>query len=150
MLSTKLVQLIESHWEEIAARLIREVRRNSDTRTLSMRSDAELREWCQSILEHLGLLLIAKKDDELRRRFEIYGRRRFEENTPLPEAVLRLHLLQDTIVAFVHEQGFPMTALQLYAEEELEQRMTRFFHACVYSVVRGFEAAKHLEQRVAS
>jgi len=58
--------------------------------------------------------------------------------------------LQDTIVAFVHEQGFPMTALQLYAEEELEQRMTRFFHACVYAVVRGYEAAEQLEQRVAS
>jgi len=150
LLSTKLVQLIEGHWEEIAARLIREVRRNSDTRTLAVRSDAELREWCQSILEHLGQLLIAKKDDEVRRRFETYGRRRFEENTPLPEAVMRLHLLQDTIVAFVHEQGFPMTALQLYAEEELEQRMTRFFHACVYAVVRGYEAAEHLEQRVAS
>ena len=150
MLSTKLVQLIEKHWEEIAARLIREVRRNPDTPNLASRSDAELREWCQAILEHLGQLLVLKKDDEIRRRFETFGRKRFEESVPLHEAVMRLHLLQDKIVGFVHEQGFPMTALQLYAEEELEQRMTRFFHACVYHVVRGYEAAKLLEQRVAS
>jgi hypothetical protein len=150
LLSTKLVQLIEEHWEEIATRLTREVHRNSDMRNLAIRPDAELREWCQSIVSHLGQLLIIKKDEEIRRRFEVFGRNRFQEHIPLHEAVLRLHCLQDIIVGFVHEQGFPMTALQLYAEEELEQRMTRFFHACVYHVVRGYEAAKLLEQRVAS
>jgi hypothetical protein len=150
LLSTRLVQLIEGHWDEIATRLIREVHRNGELRNLAARPDAELREWCGMILEHLGQLLVFKKDDEIRRRFEALGRHRFEENIPLHEAVLRLHLLQDKIVAFVHEQGFPMTALQLYSEEELEQRMTRFFHACVYHVVRGYEAAMLLEQRVAS
>jgi hypothetical protein len=150
LLSTKLVQLIEEHWEEIAARLIREVHRNNDMMKLAARPDAEIREWCQSIVEHLGQLLVLKKDEEIRLRFEKFGRSRFEENIPLHEAVLRLHMLHDKIVSFVHEQGFPMTALQLYAEEELEQRMTRFFHACVYYVVRGYEAAMLLEQRVAS
>lgn len=150
MLSTKLVQLIETHWEEIAERLIREVRRNGETKNLAARPDSELREWCRAILENLGQLLIIKKEEEIRRRFEALGKNRFEENIPLHETVLRLHLLQDKIVGFVHEQGFPMTALQLYAEEELEQRMTRFFHACVYHVVRGYEAALLLEQRVAS
>ena len=150
MLSTKLVQLIEEHWEEIATRLIREVRRNGEMKNLAACPDSELREWCRIILQNLGQLLVIKKEEEIRRRFETSGRNRFEENIPLHEAVLRLHLLQDKIVAFVHEQGFPMTALQLYAEEELEQRMTRFFHACVYHVVRGYEAAMLLEQRVAS
>jgi hypothetical protein len=150
LLSTKLVQLIEEHWEEIATRLIREVRRNGEMKNLAACPDSELREWCRGILQNLGQLLVIKKEEEIRRRFEASGRNRFEENIPLHEAVLRLHLLQDKIVAFVHEQGFPMTALQLYAEEELEQRMTRFFHACVYHVVRGYEAAMLLEHRVAS
>ncbi len=150
MLSTKLVQLIETHWEEIAERLIREVRRNGEMKNLAAYPDSELRDWCRVILENLGQLLGIKKEDEIRRRFEALGKIRFEENIPLHEAILRLHLLQDKIVAFVHEQGFPMTALQLYAEEELEQRMTRFFHAGVYHVVRGYEAALLLEQRVAS
>jgi hypothetical protein len=150
LLSTKLVQLIEENWEEIATRLVREVRRNGEMKNLAACPDSELRAWCRAILENLGQLLVNKKEDEVRRRFEASGRNRFEENIPLHEAVLRLHLLQDKIVAFVHEQGFPMTALQLYAEEELEQRMTRFFHACVYHVVRGYEAAMLLEQRVAS
>jgi len=150
MLSTRLVQLIESNWEVIAERLIAALRKHPDIEQLSRCSDMELREWCHEILANLGYLLAASKDNEVKRRFQVLGRMRFEENIPLHEAVLRFHLLKDKIIGFVHEQGFPMTAMQLYAEEELESRMGRFFDACVYALVRGYEAAIRRAQRVAS
>ncbi len=150
MLSARLVQLIEGNWEEIAARLIRAIREHPDLRTLASRPEAEIREWCQDILKNLGYLLTARKDEEVKRRFQILGKMRFEENIPLHEAVLRLHILKDKIVAFVHEQGFTQTAVQLYAEEELEQRMGRFFDACVYHIVRGYEDAMRMAGRLAS
>ena len=92
---------------------------------LAARTDAELREWCQEIVKNLGYLLSAKKDEEVKRRFQILGRMR-------------------------HEQGFPMTVLQLYAERELEGRMGRFFDASVYQMVRGYESARRVAQRLAS
>jgi hypothetical protein len=141
MLSAKLVQLIENNWEEITTRLIRSVRAHPGMLHLSKRPDLELREWCRDILANLGVLLTASKDEDVNRRFEEMGRHRFEEDIPLHEAVLRFHLLNDGIVRFIHEQGFPMTALQLYAEEELEQRVGRFFDSAVYSVVCGYERA---------
>ncbi len=150
MLSTRLVQLIESNWEEIAARLARAIRNNPEMENLANCPESEIREWCREILANLGYLLTATKDQEVHRRFEILGRMRFEENIPLHEAVLRFHLLKDKIIGFVHEQGFPMTAVQLYAEEELEQRMNRFFDACVYHLVRGYENALRVAQRLAS
>jgi len=148
MLSTRLVQLIEAHWEEIASRLIQAVRKHPDMENLSRRPDGELREWCREILENLGYLLSAS-NDEAQRRFQILGRTRFEENIPLHEAVLRVHILKDKIIGFVHEQGFPMTALHLYAEEELEQRVSRRLDAIVYHLIRGYEDAQHLAARVA-
>src|SRR5262245_36432780 len=129
MLSTKLVHLIENHWEEIASRVIRALRSNPDTPTLAARSDLDLREWCREILENLGSRLAISREEDVRRRFQALGRSRFEESVPLHEAVLRLHILRDRIVSFIHEQGLPMSALNLYAEEELEQRITRFFEA---------------------
>lgn len=123
MLSLRLTHLIETHWEEIASRLIAAIRYHPDMPNLAARTDAEIREWCQGIVKNLGYLLSAKKDEEIRRRFQILGRMRFEENIPLHEAVLRLQILKDKITGFVHEQGFPMTVLQLYSEEELELRM---------------------------
>jgi len=148
MLSTKLVQLIETNWEEIASRLIAELRRHPDIQHLSRCSDMELREWCQEILSNLGYLLSASKGEDVRRRFQVLGRMRFEENIPLHEAVLRFHLLKDKIIGFVHEQGFAMTAMQLYAEEELEFRMSHFFDGCVYHLVRGYETAIRRAERI--
>ena len=150
MLSARLVQLIEGHSDEICSRLIRSVRSHSDMKELAARPEGEIREWCGEILNNLGFLLSARKDEEVERRFQVLGKTRFEENIPLHEAVLRFHLLKDKIIGFIHEQGFPMSAVQLYAEEELEQRVSRFFDACVYNVVRGYEDAMRVARRLAS
>jgi hypothetical protein len=150
MISTKLIQLIETDWEEIAARVIRDVRRHPDMENLAKRSDLDLREWCREILEKIGVLMSARKSEDVQKRFEILGKMRFEEEVPLHEAVLRIHILKDDIVSFIHERGLPMTAVQLYAEEELELRIGRFLDECVYRLVRGYERAMRLERRLAS
>jgi hypothetical protein len=150
MLSIRLVQLIENHWEEIAQRVIQAIRSQPDMQQLAKRPEIELREWCQQILENLGDLLSVTKQEELQKQYRILGKMRFEENIPLHEAVLRFHLMKNKIFEFVHEQGFPMNAMQLYAEEELEHRMSRFFDACVYQVVCGYEGALRRAARLAS
>jgi len=149
MLSIRLVQLIETHWEEIATRLINEVKKHPETQSLAHRPDAELRAWCRDIMENLEALLAARKEDQVQRRFRVLGRRRFEENIPLHEAVMRLQLLKAEIFNFVHEQGFPMTVLELYREEELQVLIGRFFDACVFQVVRGYEEALRVASQVA-
>jgi hypothetical protein len=148
MLSARLVRLIEQHSDEISNRLIDAIRAHHDLPTLASESDAELQQWAGDILQNLGHLLSAPKDEATLSRYHLMGRLRFEESIPLHEAVLRLHLLKDKIVGFVHEQGFPMTSLQLYAEEELEHRICGFFDAAVYHVVRGYEDAMRVAARI--
>jgi hypothetical protein len=150
MLSGRLVRLIEANWQEITSRLIREVKSHPDMKILAATPDADLREWCQEMLEHLGQLLTVPKEQEAVRRFEAMGMIRFEENVPLHEAVLRFHLLREKIVGFVHEQGYAMTGVQIYAEAELEERISAFCDACVYHVVRGYEKAMLRAGRLAS
>lgn len=150
MLSIRLVELIESNWEEIARRLIRALKDNPHIKELSRQPDLELREWCQEILQNLGYLLLAKQDEEISRRFEVLGKIRFEEKVPLHEAVLRIQLLKNEIINFIHEQGFQMSAVQIYAEEELEQRIGRLFDAAVFHVVCGYEAGFRTAQKLAA
>ena len=149
MLSVRLMQLIEGHWEEIANRLIVAIRSHPDTQGLAVRPEIEIREWCREILQNLGYLLTASKEDEVKRRLRVLGRMRFEENIPLHEAVLRVQILKDKILGFVHDQGFPLTALEIYAEEELERRIGRFFDAVTYHIVCGYERAQSVAARVA-
>ena len=150
MLAPHLIQLIEKHWEEISNRLIAAIRHHPDMEHLSQRPEVDIREWCQSILEDLSYLISAPRREEVKRRFEVLGRTRFEENIPLHEAVLRVHLLKDKIIEFVHEQGFPMSSMELYAEEELEHRIGQFFDALVYRLVRGYEDAMRRAKLLAS
>ena len=150
MISTRLVQLIEANWEEIARRLIRSIRENPETKTVAALPEAETKEWCREILENLGYLLLAKRDQETYRRFQVLGRVRFEEHIPLHEAVLRMHILKNKILGFVYEEGLSMTVIQVYAQEELEQRIGHFFDALVYHVVRGYENASERVYRMAS
>ncbi len=143
MLSPRLLELIEAHWEEIANRLIHALRNHPDTPNLARKPDAELKEWCRAILKNMGALLLGA-DKEIARRYRRAGRARYEEDVPLHEAVLRVQLLKDKILAFINEQALPMTTLHLYAEEELERRIGRFFDLIVYSLVRGYEDAQKL------
>jgi hypothetical protein len=149
MISTRLVKLIETNWEEIARRLIRSIRENPETQAVAARPEAETKEWCREILENLSYLLLAKKDQETYRRFQLLGRMRFEENIPLHEAVLRMQLLKAKILGFVHEEAISMTVIQVYAQEELEHRIGRFFDALIYHLVRGYESASERASRVA-
>jgi hypothetical protein len=150
MLSGKLVHLIEEHWEEIASSAVAEMRLHADLAVLAKRPEAELKQWCREILSNFGYWLSATKAEELKRRYEILGRVRFEESIPLHEAVLRFFILKEKIIDFVHQQGFAPTSMHLYAEEELEHLTGRFFDAMVYNVVRGYENAMRVAQRVAS
>jgi hypothetical protein len=150
MISTRLVQLIETNWEEIARRLIRSIRENPETQNVAARPETETKEWCRDIVENLGHLLLVRKDQETYRRFQVLGGMRFEQNIPLPEAVLRMHILKNRILGFVHDEGLSMTVIQVYAQEELEQRIGQFFDVLVYHVVRGYADATDQVYRKAS
>ncbi len=141
MLSGRLIRSIEENWEELAERLIGGIRRHADMETLAARSDAELREWCQLTVENLAYWLAGGHEEEVKRRYEVAGRERFEEGVPLHETVLRCQMFKDIIVNHVYDRLFPVDSLQLYAAEELERGISRFFDSRVYHLIRGYEKA---------
>jgi hypothetical protein len=75
---------------------------------------------------------------------------RFEEGVPLCEAVRGLFLVKDKMIDFVLNQAAARTYMQLYAEEELEHRVDRFFDILVYHLVKGYEDAWHKAARSAA
>ncbi|MFB3829684.1 MAG: hypothetical protein ACE15B_23135 [Bryobacteraceae bacterium] len=135
------MQTIQNHSDVVNARAVRRIRRHPDFEVLGQRSDAELHDWCGLILESLIAWLDTGSEAEVRRRFHLAGEERFEESVPLHEAVLRFQVMKDVIIDLLHELVMPEDTMQLYAEEELENRVVRFFDLLVYELVRGYEAA---------
>jgi len=143
MLSGKLIQLIEAHQEQIAANVIREIRAHPDLAHLRKLPDAELRERGQKVLENLGTWLGTSQETELARNYETLGRARFEASIPLHESVRALCILKDKMIDFVKQNGVVGNTLDLYAQEELQRRVGRFFDSLVIHMVRGYESAWH-------
>ncbi len=139
MLSHKLIEQIELHWEPITARVLCDIRCEKELEHIARLPESELAEWGRNILKNLGHWLDGE-DADLARRYEALGKVRYDEGVPLHEAVHGLHLLKQRILDFARAQGFAQSTIEIYAEEELEYRVGRFFDWLVWHLVRGYEA----------
>jgi hypothetical protein len=141
MLSSKLVRLIEDHWDLLTTGIVKEIR--IDTRLLYVGGlpESELRERARDILERLGHWLTTAGDHELARHFEHLGAVRHEEGIPLDEVVLAYLKIKNQMIEFARAQGIGPSAMELYAEEELQHGVSRFFDGAIYHLVRGYARA---------
>lgn len=138
MLSAKLIHLIETHEEKIGARILREIRRDPSLSHLARLPEAELRERCREILEHLGEWLLGH-EEKIQREYEGIGKSRYRDSVPLYESIQGLCLIKYAMINYVHEQGIEEDFLALYAEEQLETRVEKFFDLLVIHLARGYE-----------
>jgi hypothetical protein len=141
MLAGRLIDLIENHWETITVNALRQIRREPGMTRISSLPGAELREWGQEILEHLGYWLTQKHMGDLPERYEALGRLRFEEGVPLAEKVRGLAILKDKIIEFIEQQAVDGSSTEVYAERDLTVRLGRFFDVLVCHLVAGYERA---------
>ncbi len=149
MLSARLVRLIEHNWDAIVVRVLRAIRHDPEFSLLRRLSEAELREWGRDISENLHHWLIDAREEEVAARYEAQGRLRFEEEVPLYECVRAGCVLKEKILEFVEEQAQDKNFINLYAEEELEHRLGRFFDLTTCHLVRGYEKALRKACRMA-
>ena len=139
MLSGKLINLIETHRDDITRRVLEQVRRDPETAHFRRLLDSELRESLQSLLQNLGHWLGTGNATELARRYEMMGRLRYEQEVPLHECARALCIVREKILDYVEEQIISNSSVELYAEEELERRLGRFFDLLLIHLVRGYE-----------
>ncbi len=142
MLSSKLIQLIEDHWDPITTCILREIHRDPRLKHASSLPASDLRERAREILEHLGQWLSEAHPREIEERCERIGRLRFEEEIPLREAVLAQLIIKERLIDFVRQQGIADSPVAIYAEEELEHCVGRFFDNMIYHVMLGYEDAQ--------
>jgi hypothetical protein len=145
MLSSRLINLIEGHWESLTDRLIRQIRSDPRLGHIGSLPDAELRDRAREILQHLGDWLTASDEQQVAGRFERAGRIRFEDGIPLHEVVLTYIRIKDRTLEFVRDRGIGPDMVELYAEEEFEMHVGHFFDSLIYHLVRGYERAMKRE-----
>ncbi len=140
MLSSRLVRMVEEHWDTIAARVIKEIRNDPHLFHIRKLPDSELRLWGQAFLKNLGHWLVESNEQEVANRYESQGRLRYQEGIPLHEAVHGVSLLKRGILDYIRDQGLCQTSVEVYAEEELEHQVGSFIDSALYHLVRGYES----------
>ena len=140
MLSAKMIHQIEDHWQPITEVAIARIRKDAGLKHLATLPASDLEDRGGEILGRLGDWLTGD-DERLARRYQDFGRKRFEENVPLSESVRGLQIFKDTIIDYARDEGFASNTLEIYAEEELEHSVSRFFDWLIYHHVRGYEKA---------
>lgn len=140
MLSHLMIHAVEQHSSQIAKQVIATIQSDPKLSHLGGLTKDELEQWASEILANLGSWLDGR-DRVLAEQYESLGRMRFTEGVPLHETVYALLLLKDKMVEFVRDNDFPRNAVEIYAEEELEHRVNRFFDWLVFHLVKGYEAA---------
>ena len=141
MFSFTLVQRIEAHSEQIAGLAAEEIRRDPQLLAIGAIDRDELARRARELLGNLGHWLVAR-DPEVARLSEPVGRSGFEHSIPLYALIRCLLIIKARLIDFAREE-LSGTALQIYAEEELEYRVGRFFDEVIYHVAKGYELVRH-------
>ena len=141
MLSAKLIDLIEGHWDSITSRVLAEIRQDARVAHIASLPTSDLQDRARDIVQRLGHWLSETQSEELARQFQRVGRMRREEDIPLEETVLCYQIIKNRMLEFVRDQGLASTPVAIYAEEELEHSVDRFFDHAIYNVIVGYQQA---------
>lgn len=139
MLSGRLVRLIESRSDEIISSIISHIRREPGLAHYHAILESELREYGHDLLCNLGHWLTSGQEKEIASRYEQIGKRRFKSKIPLHESVRAFCIMRQRVLDFVEEHVFNKSSLELYEQEELDRRLTRFFDVLMTCMVKGYE-----------
>ena len=142
MISTRLVHQIEDHWEAISSRFLRQLRASHHLQHLSRIPESEITEICHRVLHNLGHWLVSSSEEEIARIYEKHGQERYLQGMPLSEAIRALKLLKEATENYIRDEFTAQSTVDVFAEEELEHQLGRFFDLMLYYLARGYEHAR--------
>ena len=139
MFSYRLVRLIETHADALAAGLEERVLSNSQISQFREIPAHELRERVYEIYRHLGEWLLGKNELDIEQRYREIGTRRACQRVPLSEVVQAIVLTKENLWDFLKSEAVMDRAIEIMGELELLQMLEMFFDRAIYYAAVGYE-----------
>ncbi len=139
MIATRLLQRVETNWEQIARAVM--LARNQDPELPHYKnlSDDEIRLRVRDLTTNLARWMANPDEARSAEHFEQLGRRRYLEGMPLHEVLLKLTVLKRAIQTYASDQNYSLTPIEIYDELELLRAMATYFDLVVFRVAKGYE-----------
>ena len=119
MFSYRLVRLIESHADALAAGLEERVQTNSQVSHFRDIPPHELRERVYEIYRHLGEWLLGKNELNIEHRYREIGMRRARQGVPMSEVIEAIILTKENLWDFLKSEAVMDRAVEIMGELEL-------------------------------
>jgi len=142
MLAYRLVRLIETHSEALAASLLERVQSSDFTRNYCDKvPPQELRDRVYDIYRHLGAWLLGKTEMDIEQRYREIGSKRFQQGVPLSELIWAIMLTKETLWEFLKKESILDRPVEVFGEMEMLQLLEQFFDRAIYYAAIGYERA---------
>jgi hypothetical protein len=142
MMLYRLVRLIETHSQALAACLLDRVQTSELTQSYRQNVPAEdLKERVYEIYRHLGEWLIGKDESHLEQRYLEIGARRASQHVPLSELIWVIVLTKENLWDFIKKEAVLERPVEVFGELEMLQLLDQFFDRAIYFASVGYEQA---------
>ena len=152
MLTSRLMEFIQTHATSLISEAIEDVLTNDRTTSFRKIPRAELEQRIAALYLNLGKWIGDPQEDAVQKEYEGWGGKRFQQGIPLNEIVYCLILAKAHLRRFIREHGLiafsgdrvtpdELVPVQLYGIQELNYMVGEFFDRALYHLTRGYEAA---------
>jgi hypothetical protein len=141
MLAYRLVRLIETHSDALAAGLLEKVQTSELTRSYRHVAPGELQQRVYEIYRHLGDWLLGKSAFDIEQRYEEIGTRRVHQGVPISELIWVIILTKDNLFEFLKRENIMERPVEVFGELEMLQLLDQFFDRAIYYASVGYERA---------
>jgi len=153
MFPTMLIQLVETHADNLVAGVLRKLRSSDRCCELLQRVPVEeLQRRIYEIYSHLGDWLFSKLEFEIEERFIGLGIRRAKQGVPLRELLWTINTVKEYLWEYLEQEGLLEQPVDFIGDRELLQSLELFFDHALYYAIVGYESVglRRTEHTVAS
>ena len=142
MLAYRLVRLIETHSDALAAGLLARVQSSELTRSYRNVAPGELEQRVYEIYRHLGDWLLGKSAFDIEQRYEEIGTRRVHQSVPISELIWVIILTKENLWEFLKKENVMERPVEVFGELEMMQLLDQFFDRAIYYASVGYQRAQ--------
>jgi hypothetical protein len=141
MFPIRLVQLIETHADELSTGLMNRLQTSPQcSELLNKVPSAELKRRVQEIYRNFSDWLLSKTESEIEERYIGLGVRRLRQGVAFSDFLWAVTLTKEHLWEYLEKEGLLEEPLELLGEIELVQNLERFFDRAIYFGAVGYES----------
>jgi hypothetical protein len=139
MLAYRLLRLVETHSDALAAGLLERTRNSPLLPGYRDVPTEELKQRVHEIYRHLADWLLGKSEVDVEKRYLAIGARRAHQGVPLSQLIWAIILTKRNLWDFLKQEAVLDQPAEISGELEVEELLDQFFDRAIYYAAVGYE-----------